>query len=88
MFISLVGLSTANAVNAGHSGRGYGGGRGPHGGMRAGLYYGGGYRQAGYGYGYRPGLYGARACAPVAMPGYWLYDAYGNPVQWVNGYYR
>ena len=102
LFLSLLSLGNVSAMNYGHGGRGsYGGGGfhgggGYHGGFRNtyhGGFHGGFYGNAGYrsGYyrgGYGGGFYGARVCVPIWVPGYWMYDNYGNPIQWVNGYYR
>ena len=87
LFLSLVSLGSANAMNGGHGGRGcYHGGchQNYHGGFHAGYYGNVGYR----GGCYRGGFYSARVCVPIWVSGYWIYDNYGNQIQWVNGYYR
>ena len=87
LFLSLLSLGSANAMNGGHGGRGcYHGGchQNYHGGFNTGYYANVGYR----GGCYRGGFYSARVCVPIWVPGYWIYDNYGNQIQWVNGYYR
>jgi hypothetical protein len=88
LFLSLVSLGSANAMNVGHGSKGcyHGGGfhQNYHGGFHRGYYANVGYRGAYY----RGGFYGARVCVPIWVPGYWIYDNYGNQIQWINGYYR
>ena len=92
LFLSLVSLGSANAMNGGHGYRGTCRGEYHH--NDRGGFHGGYYRNVGCGYrgGYRAvcagGFYGARVCVPVWVCGYWMCDNYGNRIQWVNGYYR
>ena len=91
LFLSLVSLGNVSAINGGHGGRGCYGSGGFHGGYHGGFHdnYHGGFHAGFYGNArYRGGFYGARVCVPIWMPGYWIYDNYGNQIQWVNGYYR
>ena len=86
LIISLASLSTINARNVANNDRG---------GYRDCFHrrfhdnYHRGFREGFYAnIGYRAGFYRPRVCAPVWVPGYWIYDNYGNAIQWVNGYYR
>ncbi len=93
LFISLLSLGNVSAMNGGHVGRGSYGGGGFHGGFHDnyhGVFHTGFYGNTGYrGAYYRGGgFYGAGVCVPIWVPGYWIYDNYGNRIQWVNGYYR
>jgi len=101
LFLSVLSLGNVSAMNGGHvGGRGSYGGGGFHGSYHGGSHgnsYGGfhngyyghaGYRGGYYRGGYNTGFYGGGIYVPVWVPGYWIYDNYGNQIQWVNGYYR
>ena len=87
LILSLLSLGNVKAMNDEHGGRGSHGGGGFRGGCHGGFHE--NYHRGFYGNGgYRGGFYGARVYVPVWVSGYWIYDNYGNQIQWVNGYYR
>ncbi|HTA63417.1 MAG TPA: hypothetical protein VK835_13215 [Bacteroidia bacterium] len=91
LFLSLVSLGNANAMNGEHGGRGGYRGEGHqnyHREFNRGYYGNNGYRGGYYRGGCGAGYYGAAVYVPIWVPGYWIYDNYGNQIQWINGYYR